>query len=96
MRSTYVDLYLKPIDMNLDKKFYKLLNEYDELKDKIMDFDDKYHDGMYFDIQGYVETYEYELDTDEERTDEIETLHKQVKACRMLLKALESLNYIYC
>jgi hypothetical protein len=82
--------------MNLDNKFYKLRNEYEALKDKIMDVDDKYHDGMYYDIQGYVETYEYELDTDEERTDEIETLHKQVKACRMLLKALESLNYIYC
>jgi hypothetical protein len=83
--------------MNLDNKFYKLLNEYDELKDKIMDHtNDQLNDGMYWDIQGYVETYEYELETDEERTDEIETLHKQVKACRMLLKGLESLNYIYC
>lgn len=81
--------------MNLDKKFYKLLNEYDELKDRIMEHDDNYHDGMYWDIQGYMETYEYELDTDEERSEEIETLHKQVKACRMLLKGLESLNYIY-
>ena len=95
MRSTYVDLYLKPIDMNLDNKFYKLLNEYNELKDKIMDHDGKYHDGMYYDIQGYAETYEYELETDEERTNEIETLHKQVKACRMLLKGLKALNYIY-
>jgi hypothetical protein len=95
MRSTYVDLYLKPIDMNLDNKFYKLLNEYHELKDKIMDHDGKYHDGMYYDIQGYAETYEYELETDEERTNEIETLHKQVKACRMLLKGLKALNYIY-
>ncbi|MCP3681893.1 MAG: hypothetical protein GY861_04310, partial [bacterium] len=51
--------------------------------------------GMYYDIQGYSEIYEYELETDEEKTNEIETLHKQVKACRMLLKALKSLNYIY-
>ena len=51
---------------------------------------------MYYDIQGYSEIYEYELETDEERTNEIDTLNKQVKACRMLLKGLESLNYIYC
>ncbi len=81
--------------MNLDKKFYTLLNEYDELKDKIMEHDDNYHDGMYYDIQGYSEIYEYELENDEERTNEIETLNKQVKACRMLLKGLESLNYTY-
>ena len=81
--------------MNLDNKFYKLLNEYDELKDKIMDHDGKYHDGMYWDIQGYAESYEYELDTDEERTNEIEMLNNQVKACRMLLKGLKALNYIY-
>jgi len=81
--------------MNLDKKFYKLLNEYDELKDKIMDHNENFHDGMYYDIQGYSEIYEYELENDEERTNEIETLNKQVKACRMLLKGLESLNYTY-
>jgi len=81
--------------MNLDKKFYTLLNEYDELKDKIMEHDDNYHDGMYYDIQGYSEIYEYELENDEEKADEIETLNKQVKACRMLLKGLESLNYTY-
>ena len=81
--------------MNLDKKFYTLLNEYDELKDKIMEHDDNYHDGMYYDIQGYSEIYEYELENDEEKTKEIDTLNKQVKACRMLLKGLESLNYTY-
>ena len=82
--------------MNLDNKFYKLLNEYDELKDRIMDHTNKFHDGMYYDIQGYSEIYEHELETDEEKTEEIETLHKQVKACRMLLKGLKALNYIYC
>tara|TARA_R100001510_G_scaffold53547_1_gene55246 strand:- start:386 stop:634 length:249 start_codon:yes stop_codon:yes gene_type:complete len=82
--------------MNLDNKFYKLLNEYDELKDKIMDYNENFHDGMYYDIQGYSEIYQYELETDEERTNEIETLNKQVKACRMLLKGLESLKYTYC
>ncbi len=82
--------------MNLNKKFYKLLNEYDELKDKIMEHNENFHDGMYYDIQGYSEIYQYELETDEERANEIETLNKQVKACRMLLKGLESLSYIYC
>ena len=74
----------------------KISPSIDELKDKIMEHDDNYHDGMYYDIQGYSEIYEYELETDEERTNEIDTLNKQVKACRMLLKGLESLNYIYC
>ena len=67
-------------------KYLKLLREYEELKDKIMDIDDRFHDGMYYDLMGYYEEeYEY-----------LPELESQVKACRSLLKGLKGLNYIFC
>ena len=67
-------------------KYLKLLREYEELKNKIMDIDDRFHDGMYYDLMGYYEEeYEY-----------LPELESQVKACRSLLKGLKGLNYIFC
>ena len=67
-------------------KYLKRLNEYQELKDKIMEIDDRFHDGMYYDLMGYYEEeYEY-----------LPELESQVKACRSLLKGLKGLNYIFC
>lgn len=67
-------------------KYLKLLNEYQELKDKIMEIDDRFHDGMYYDLMGYYE----------EEYDYLPELESQVKACRDLLKGLKALNYIFC
>ena len=67
-------------------KYLKLLREYEELKDKIMDIDDRFHDGMYYDLMGYYE----------EEYDYLPELESQVKACRSLLKGLKGLNYIFC
>ena len=67
-------------------KYLKLLREYEELKNKIMEIDDRFHDGMYYDLMGYYEEeYEY-----------LPELESQVKACRSLLKGLKGLNYIFC
>ena len=56
-------------------KYLKLLREYEELKDKIMDIDDRFHDGMYYDLMGYYEDYEGEYEY-------LPELESQVKACR--------------
>jgi len=75
--------------MTQEKKYEKLLTEYVELKDKIMEHDDRFHDGMYYDIMGYneesYESYDY-----------LPELEIQVKACRDLLKGLKALKYIFC
>ncbi len=70
-------------------KYIKLLNEYESLKDEIMQEDDKFHDGMYYDIMGFWE----EIDDEDRPIDELES---QVKACRSLLKGLKGLNYTFC
>ena len=74
--------------MSNENRFYKLLGEYEDLKDSLMDYDDNLHDGMYWDIRGYYEEgYEESL---------LEDLNNQVKACRKLLKGYKELNYIFC
>ena len=73
--------------MSNENRFYKLLGEYEDLKDSLMEYTDL-HDGMYYDIQGYYsEGYEDSL---------LEDLNNQVKACRKLLKGYKELNYIFC
>ena len=81
--------------MSNENKFYKLINEYGELKDELMDHEANLHDGMYWDIQGYIEYFEFEC-TREEEKDIIDDLNKQVKACRKLLKGYQELKYIFC
>jgi len=73
--------------MKNETKYLKLLKEYDELKDKIMEIDDRFHDGMYYDIMGFMS------ETDDGLIDELES---QVKACRSLLKGLKALKYTFC
>ena len=73
--------------MSNENKFYKLLGEYEDLKDSLMEYTNL-HDGMYYDIRGYYEEgYEESL---------LEDLNNQVKACRKLLKGHKELNYIFC
>jgi hypothetical protein len=72
--------------MRNENRFYKLLGEYEDLKDSLMEYTNL-HDGMYYDIQGYYEEgYEESL---------LEDLNNQVKACRKLLKGYKELNYIF-
>ena len=74
--------------MSNENRFYKLLGEYEDLKDSLMEYNDNHHDGMYYDIQGYYEEgYEESL---------LEHLNNQVKAYRKLLKGYKELNYIFC
>ena len=70
-------------------KAEKLLEEYFELKDKLEYHTSMFHDAIYYDIEGYWEDIEELNDKD------IETLTKQVKCFRMILKGVEGLNYVY-
>ena len=86
----------------LQKRFFKLINEYNHLKDELMDFDDNLHDPMYWDVQGYCESFDeitcmYNEDVNLEDLESIiEDLQKQVEACRLLLKGFKKLKYVYC
>jgi hypothetical protein len=67
-----------------------LIREYNQIKDELLDYTDAYHDGMYFDIEGYAEQIaqgEY---------DDLEALRCQIVAVRLLLKAHKNLKYIFC
>jgi hypothetical protein len=84
----------------MKKKFEKLLAEYSKIKDELENHTSDNHDNMLHDIQGYYENLNLylrygnkcvELDIDES----YESLKKQLKAARMLLKAHQSLNYIF-
>ena len=71
-------------------QFRELCEQYDKIKDELLEYTEYYHDGMYFDLEGY-----YMLLAEGEY-DEIETLRNQVDACRLLLEANKKLDYRYC
>lgn len=75
--------------MNKKKKYELLLDEYRELKNKIMDIDDSFYTAMYYDIRGY----EWELY--DENYDCLSDLRRQVEACRKLIEGLQSIKYIF-
>lgn len=74
---------------NTQNNFIKLYNEYAELKNELMDYNENLHDSMYWDLEGY-----YEESDDHEAL--FDDLYNQVKACRSLLKGYKQLNYIFC
>ena len=72
------------------KNYSELIDEYMELKDEIVDYTDEFHDDMLWDIQGYCEW----LDEEEDDLD-TKSLLKQLEAVRLLLKAIQSLEYVH-
>ena len=64
----------------------KLIIEYIELRDELMDYTMEHFDAMSYDIDGYL--YDDEND--------IEVLKTQVKAFKKMLKAYKLINYTYC
>jgi hypothetical protein len=65
----------------------KLIDRYMELKDELLDFTEEYHDNMLWDVIGYCEEDEDDID--------IDTLKKQVKAFEMMLEAHKLIEYMY-
>jgi hypothetical protein len=76
---------------NTENNFNKLLNEYAELKDKLIEytFNGNLHDSMYWDLEGY-------YSESDDHTELFDDLYNQVKACRNLLKGYKQLHYIFC
>ena len=75
----------------IEEQVLELLTKYDDLKDELLDYTDELHDGMLYDIQGYIEEgYE-----DAIGEDELATLKKQVKAFELILKGYKGIKYIY-
>jgi hypothetical protein len=66
-------------------KEIKLIRKYIGLRDDLMDYTMVHFDAMSYDIDGYLE--EEEIDINE--------LKKQVKAFEMMLKAYELIDYTY-
>jgi len=84
----------------MQKKFEKLLKEYSEIKDELENHTSENNDNMLYDIQGYYENLNLYLHYGEKRVEldineSYECLKKQLKAARMLLKAHQSLKYIF-
>ena len=66
----------------------KLVSEYSDLKDKLLDYTEEFHDSMLWDIEGYYESIsEGQFYTDE--------LIKQIKAFNHLLEFYKALNYVH-
>lgn len=63
----------------------QLITEYIDLRDSLMDYTMVHFDAMSYDIDGYID--EEEIDIDE--------LKNQVKAHKMLLKAYKLIYYTY-
>ncbi len=61
------------------------IHRYIELKDELMEFTDKFHDDMMYDIEGYCSE---QLD-DEDKAD----LVKQVESFESILKGFKALKY---
>lgn len=72
------------------KEYRKLLNEYYDLKNALLDYTDSFYDGMYYDIQGYHVMY------DENDYGEIDSLRNQVKSFRAILTGMKTMKYQFC
>ena len=66
----------------------KLLREYSKLRDELMPYTMKHFDYMSYDIDGYWEADEDDVD--------IDILKNQISAFKILLKGYKKINYIYC
>lgn len=44
------------------EKYKDLIREYQTLKDELLEYTEEYHDGMYYDLEGYKESlYSYDI-----------------------------------
>ncbi len=72
---------------NTKKNYEKLLNEYESLKNELMNHEENLYDSMNWDLEGYYEEYN--------NKDLFDNLYNQVLACKSLLKGYKKLNYIF-
>ena len=83
------------VNVRLELKFNRLINEYKIVRDAMIELDESYFDPMSYDISGYEESYlEYAEDDDEVRNI-LSDLEKQVEAATEMAKGMSKLKYIY-
>ena len=79
----------------LEKEIRDLIDKYDDIKDKMLDYTQEYHDVMYWDIVGWNDSFD-SWDVDEI---DVKTLRAIVDGHEKLLAALtsiENIGYTYC
>ncbi len=72
----------------------KLLEEYFDLKDMLLDYTDEFHDAMFYDIQGYYEEIDFSDEEDCEYYAKV--LTKQVNAFKSILEGYKQIDYTFC
>jgi len=77
-----------PIQPSVEETFNKLIDSYIEVKDELLDYTSEYHDGMFYDIEGYCSVDVEDIDLD--------CLRLQVGHFKSLLVALKGIEYTYC
>jgi|Laugresu1bdmlbsd_1035121.scaffolds.fasta_scaffold23743_5 hypothetical protein len=72
------------------EKYKKLIREYISIKNDLLDYTESFHDGMLFDIEGYIEAFS------NQDYDEINELENQVKSFRLILEGFKGIKYVFC
>jgi hypothetical protein len=72
------------------EKYKKLIREYISIKNDLLDYTESFHDGMFFDIEGYIEAFS------NQDYDEINELENQVKSFRLILEGFKGIKYVFC
>ncbi len=72
----------------------KLLEEYFDLKDMLLDYTDEFYDAMLYDIEGYYEKVYFSDEEDREYYAKV--LTKQVSAFKSILEGYKQIDYTFC
>jgi len=72
------------------EKYKKLIHEYISIKNDLLDYTESFHDGMSFDIEGYIKAFS------NQDYDEINELENQVKSFRLILEGFKGIKYVFC
>lgn len=72
------------------KEYKNLISEYQSIQDDLLNYTEVFHDGMLFDIEGYIDRL-----YDEDYSD-IDKLRNQVKSFRLILEGLKNIEYVFC
>ena len=72
----------------------KLLEEYFDLKDMLLDYTDEFYDAMLYDIEGYYEKVYFSDEEDREYYAKV--LTKQVNAFKSILEGYKQIDYTFC
>ena len=76
---------------NTAKEFNQLIGKYFELKDELLEFTEEFHDNMHWDIVGYGESAQEDIDDIN-----MKELRMQVSRFQAILDLIKNIEYTYC